>query len=343
MLPGSSKTVRIYILLSIVLVVLFLLNIMLGPVKIPLKEVVRTLFAGASSREEWGTIILSFRFPKALTAVFAGIALSVSGLQMQTIFRNPLAGPYVLGISSGASLGVAVVILGYTSLFGPVMSEWTGKWLIILASWIGSGLVLLLIMVVSTKIKDIMTILILGMMFGSIISAVVSALQYFSDEAMLKSYVIWTMGSVAGVSGSQIYILSFCIIIGLIISLVSVKSLNLLLLGENYAQTLGLNIKAARTLIFLSTSILTGTVTAFCGPIGFVGIAVPHLCRMMLKTGDQKQLMFASVLAGSGVMLLSDTLALLPGNGAILPLNTVTAIIGIPIVIYIIMRNNKSS
>jgi iron complex transport system permease protein len=343
MFAGPRKSARIYILLSISLIVLFLLNIMLGPVKIPLSEVIQTLFSGESSREEWSTIILSFRVPKAITAIFAGIALSVSGLQMQTIFRNPLAGPYVLGISSGASLGVAIVILGYSAFFGSVMNEWTGKWLIILASWLGSGLILLLIMAVSVRIKDIMTILILGMMFGSIISAVVSALQYFSDEALLKSYVIWTMGSVANVSGSQIYIFSACVFVGLLISLASVKFLNMLLLGENYAQTLGLNIKTARLMIFLSTSILTGTVTAFCGPIGFVGIAVPHLCRMLLRTGDQKQLMYTCILAGSSVMLLSDTLSLLPGKGAILPLNTVTAIIGIPIVIYIIMRNNKSS
>lgn len=343
MLSGSTKTVRIIILLSIALIVLFLLNIMLGPVKIPLKEVVLTLLSGDASREEWRTIILSFRVPKALTAVLAGVALSVSGLQMQTIFRNPLAGPYVLGISSGASLGVAIVILGYNFFVGASMNEWTGKWLIIFASWIGSGFVLLLIMAVSLRIKDIMTILILGMMFGSIISAIVSALQYFSDEALLKSYVIWTMGSVSNVSGSQIYIFSASIFAGLIISLLSIKSLNMLLLGENYAQTLGLNIRMARLMIFLSTSILTGTVTAFCGPIGFIGIAVPHLCRMLLRTGDQKQLMYASILAGASVMLLSDTLSLLPGKGAILPLNTVTAIIGVPIVIYIIMRNNKTA
>lgn len=343
MLPGSRTFVRIFIWLSIIVLVLFLLNIMLGPVKIPLKDVINTIFTGEASREEWTTIILAFRVPKALTAVLAGVALSVSGLQMQTIFRNPLAGPYVLGISSGASLGVAIVILGYAAFLGSFANEWTGKWMIILASWLGSGLVLLLIMAVSVRIKDIMTILILGMMFGSIISAIVSAFQYFSDEAMLKSYVIWTMGSVANVSGDQIYIFSICIIIGLVISLLSVKFLNMLLLGENYAQTLGLNIRTARLMIFLSTSILTGTVTAFCGPIGFIGIAVPHLCRILLRTDDQKKLMYASILAGAAVMLLSDTLSLLPGKGTILPLNTVTAIIGIPIVIYIIMRNHKAS
>ncbi len=343
MLPGSRTFVKIFIWLSIIVIVLFLLNIMLGPVKIPIKDVINILFTGEASREEWATIILGFRVPKALTAVLAGIALSVSGLQMQTIFRNPLAGPYVLGISSGASLGVAIVILGYSALLGSVMNEWAGKWMIVLASWLGSGLVLLLIMAVSVRIKDIMTILILGMMFGSIISAIVSAFQYFSDEAMLKSYVIWTMGSVANVSGDQIFIFSVCIIIGLVISLLSVKFLNMLLLGENYAQTLGLNIRTARLMIFLSTSILTGTVTAFCGPIGFIGIAVPHLCRILLRTDDQKKLMYASILAGAAVMLLSDTLSLLPGKGTILPLNTVTAIIGIPIVIYIIMRNHKTS
>jgi len=343
MLSGLKKSTKTYIFLSISLIILFVLNIMLGPVKIPIKEVIRTIFSGISSREEWSAIIFDFRIPKAATAILAGIALSVSGLQMQTIFRNPLAGPYVLGISSGASLGVALVILGYTSVVGNLMSDWAGKWLIIFASWIGSGLVLLLIMAVSVRIKDIMTILILGMMFGSIISAIVSALQYFSDEALLKSYVIWTMGSVSNVSGNQIYIFAACILAGLLISLSSVKYLNMLLLGENYARTMGLNIKAARLMIFLSTSILTGTVTAFCGPIGFIGIAVPHLCRILMQTGDQKHLMYSSILAGSAVMLLSDILSLLPGKGTVLPLNTVTAIIGIPIVIFIIMKNNRNS
>jgi iron complex transport system permease protein len=342
MFTGTLKSTRIYILLSILLLGLFLLNIMLGPVKIPLKDVIRILFSGEASREEWINIVINFRVPKALTAVMAGVALSVSGLQMQTIFRNPLAGPDVLGISSGASLGVALVILGYTSLFGSIVNEWTGRWMIVIASWIGSGVILLLIMAVSARFKDIMTILILGIMFGSIVSAIVSALQYFSDEAMLKSFVIWTMGSVANVSGDQIYILFICVSAGLIISLLSIKVLNMLLLGENYAQSMGLNIKLARSMIFLSTSILTGTVTAFCGPIGFIGIAVPHLCRIMLNTGDQKQLMYTSILLGSSVMLFSDTLSLLPGKGAILPLNTVTSVIGIPIVIYIIMRNNRN-
>lgn len=342
MFSGPGRFWKIYIALGIFLLFLFLLNIIMGSVNIPFKEVVKTLLTGTSSREEWSMIILDFRLPKAITAIFAGIALSISGLQMQTVFRNPLAGPYVLGISSGASLGVAIVILGYSSFIGSFMNDWTERWLIILASWIGSGLVLLLIMAVSARIKDIMTILILGMMFGSILSAIVSALQYFSDEAMLKSYVIWTMGSVSNVSGAQLYIFIACTAIGMVISLLSVKFLNMLLLGENYAQTMGLNIKLARMMIFFSTSILTGTVTAFCGPIGFVGIAVPHLCRIILQTGDQKQLMYASILAGAGVMLVSDTLSLLPGKGAILPLNTVTAIIGIPIVIYIIMRNYKS-
>jgi iron complex transport system permease protein len=339
----NRNTVRVMILLCISVIFLFIMDIMLGPVRIPLQEVVRVLFFGNTSKLEWTSIILDFRIPKAITAVLAGIALSVSGLQMQTVFRNPLAGPYVLGISSGASLGVAIVILGYTSLVGNIMNEWAGKWLIVLASWVGSGMVLLLIMSVSVRIKDIMTILILGMMFGSIISAIVSALQYFSNEAMLKSFVIWTMGSVSNVSGNQIYLFSICIIGGVVISLLSVKYLNMLLLGENYAQTLGLNIKMARFIIFLSTSILTGTVTAFCGPIGFIGIAVPHLCRMLLKTGDQKILLLSSILAGASVMLLSDMFSLLPGKGMVLPLNTVTAIIGIPIVIYIIMRNKSIS
>lgn len=324
-------------------ILLFLLDILLGPVRIPVPEIWNILFHHQSSKPEWISIVNDFRIPKALTAVLAGVSLSVSGLQMQTAFRNPLAGPYVLGISAGASLGVALVILGYSAIFGSFVSGDIQQWLIILAAWFGSALVLLIILAVSVRVKDIMTILILGMMLGSIISAFVNVMQYFSNEELLKSYVIWTMGSVSNVSGSQLNIFAICTIIGIIISLLSVKFLNLLLLGENYAQVLGLNLSFARFVIFLSTSILAGSATAFCGPIGFVGIAVPHICRMMLRTSNQLHLLIASILTGASLMLVSDMLSLLPGKGVILPLNTVTAIIGIPIVIFIIFRNKALS
>ena len=276
-----------------------------------------------------------------ITAILAGSALSVSGLQMQTIFRNPLAGPFVLGISAGASLGVAIMVLGFAGLFTGISIGYAGSWIIVIAAWIGSAIILLMILLVSLRIKDIMTLLIIGIMFGSATSAIVSILQYFSSESLLKSFVIWTMGSLSGVSVNQLTILLPIIILGLLMSLSSVKILNVSLVGENYAKSMGLNINFSRIYTFLSTSLLTGTITAFCGPIGFIGIAVPHLTRMLFKTTDHKILLPGTILIGSMIMIVSDIISHLPTSNKILPLNSVTAIIGIPIVIWVIIRNKK--
>ena len=312
----------------------------IGAIKIPFHDILKILFNSKADTGEWYTIH-AFRFPRAITAILAGIALSVSGLQMQTVFRNPLAGPYVLGISAGASLGVALVVIGFSGFLGAGVFSLSGSWLLIIAAWLGAAFVLIVILMVSLRVRDIMTILILGIMFGSGISAIISILQYFSSESALKAFVIWTMGSVSNVSREQLMVLLSGIIPGLAIALLTLKSSNAIQLGENYARTLGINISKYRILIFLSTSMLTGTITAFCGPIGFIGIAVPHICRMILKTSDQVILFPASIFAGASLMLFSDIVSQMPGSEIMLPVNAVTSLIGIPIVVWIIVRKKQ--
>jgi len=310
-----------------------------GSVKIPVSNVINILFHNNST--EWDSIIWKIRIPRIITAILAGMALSVSGLQMQTIFRNPLAGPFVLGISAGASLGVAITVLGFSSILPVYFFGISGNWLIILSAWFGSAIILVIILIVSLRVKDIMTLLIIGIMFGSATSAIVSILQYFSSENLLKSFVIWTMGSLGGVSQSQLNIMSPVIFIGIVMSLSSIKILNISLLGENYTKSMGLNLNFSRIYIFLSTSILTGTITAFCGPVGFIGIAVPHLTRMLFKTTEHSILIPGTIIIGSIIMLASDIFSQLPPSNTTLPLNSVTAIIGVPIVIWVIIRNKK--
>ena len=322
------------------LVCSFFAVLLTGVVRISFSDMIEILFAGQSSTEQWTMIIRDYRLPKAIAAMLAGMALSVSGLQMQTVFRNPLAGPYVLGISSGASLGVAVMMMGIGTTAGYFAGA-ASNWIIVLAAFLGASAVLFLIFSVSLRIRDVMTILILGMMFGSITGSFINILQYFSNESLLKSFTVWTMGSLNGVTQAQLKILTPCVLFGLMVALLTVKSLNALLLGENYARSLGVNIIASRLFIFFSTGILAGSVTAFCGPIGFIGIAVPHICRIVFRTADQRILLGGCILAGAIVMLVSDLISLLPGNGVILPISSVTAFIGIPVIIWIIVRNHR--
>ncbi len=336
------KQVHKIIIIFIIALVLFVADLLLGSVIIKPADF-WNLLQNESDSEFLETILFNFRFPRALTAVAAGMALSVSGLIMQTVFRNPLAGPFVLGISSGASLGVALVIIGFQA-FGwfsrfAVLSNWT----IVLAALLGSGLLLMLLLLVSTRVKDIMTILILGILFSSSVSALVSILQYFSPEGALKSYVIWTMGNLGNVTGAQLQILWLAVGAGVFIALLNGKGLNIMLLGENYAQTTGVNIFVFRLLVFLATSLLAGSVTAFCGPIGFIGIAVPHVVRLVFKTTNHFVLIPGTLLAGAAIMLMSDIFAHLPGSDRILPINSITALLGIPIVVWIIFRNRHLS
>ncbi|MBE6314437.1 MAG: iron ABC transporter permease [Bacteroidales bacterium] len=329
------RTVTLFVILSILLLVLFVLDLLVGAVYIPIKDIWGTIIdeeVNSATR----LIVLDIRLMKAIVAVVAGVALSVSGLQMQTLFRNPLAGPYVLGINSGASLGVAIFILGMP-LLGIVNNSAISSIGTAGAAWIGSALILAFIASVSTRIKDIMVILILGMMFSSGVSAVVQILQYLSNEEALKSFVIWTMGSLGDVTANQLQLLLPAVFLGLILSVAVIKPLNLLLLGEQYARTMGLNIRKSRYLIFLSTTLLAGTVTAFCGPIGFVGLAIPHISRMLFRNADHRILLPASALCGGVVLLFCDIVS----KWLTLPINTITALLGIPIVVWVVIRNKS--
>ena len=334
-----KRTALWFCLLTLLLVLLFAADLLLGSVAVSAREVVDALFGGGESQQ--AVLIRTFRLPKAVVGVLAGAALSCSGLQMQTLFRNPLAGPYVLGISSGASLGVALFLMGAPLLGVAFASDFVRNMGIIGAAWIGAAGILFIIMAVSARIKDIMAILILGIMFGSAATALVEILQYLSPETALKSFVVWTMGSLGGVSVAQLHIIAGVVLLGLLLSVVLIKPLNLLLLGENYARTMGLDVGRTRLLLCLSTVLLAGTVTAFCGPIGFVGIAVPHVARMIFGNADHRVLVPGSILLGSVVMLLCDIIAQLPGYEMVLPINTVTALLGIPIVVWVIVRNRK--
>jgi iron complex transport system permease protein len=342
MLNQMSRSAYIFIGLILLLIVVALLDLLLGSVSIPSVEVVKAIF-GKSDNEIWTTIVREFRLPKTITAILAGAALSVSGLQMQTVFRNPLAGPYVLGISAGASLGVAILVLGISTATTFSLSGVLSSFSIAAAAIVGAMIVLLIVLAVSIRVKDIMTILILGMMFGSAASALVSVLQFFSNESMLRAFVIWTMGSLSSVAGMQLTVFATIVGVALLLSFFSVRILNVLLLGDAYARGVGLNLTVSRLLIFTSTSLLAGGVTAFCGPIGFIGIAVPHITRMVFKTANHKILLPGVILIGSIFLILCDIIAQLPGFDITLPINSVAALMGIPIVIYVVMKNQRFS
>jgi len=335
------RTLTLIFLLVIMVLVFFMLDLMVGPVSIPVSDMVKMFSGVESDNTAWQSILFDFRLPKALTAVLAGSSLAVSGMQMQTVFRNPLAGPDVLGISSGASLGVALVVLGFgdTMLFQDIGV--LSSWLQIAAACVGSGIVLFLVLFVSMRVRDIMTILILGILFGSAASAIVSVLQYFSNQSMLKAFVVWTMGNLGNLSGTQLRVMSITLLAGFLLSLATLKKLNVLLLGENYARSLGVNAKFTRILVFISTSILAGSITAFCGPLAFIGIAIPHLARMVFNTSDHRILFPTCVLLGSLLMLVADLLTQLPGSEYILPVNSVTALLGVPVVVWVIIMNKK--
>ena len=335
----NRRTLVLFCVITSLMIAAFFLDIILGAVRIPVSEIFSIIFNKHSSVPEWAVIINDYRIPKAWVALFAGMALSVSGLQMQTVFRNPLAGPYVLGITSGASLGVAILVLGFSFYYKTEYISFVGNMSIALAAWSGALLVLMMVLAVSTKVRDIMTLLILGMLFTGAASAVVSILQYFSNESMLKSFVVWTMGSLSGLSAKDLFIFIPSISVGLVISVIASKRMNILLLGENYARSMGLNIRATRWMIFVSTCILAGTVTAFCGPIGFVGVAVPHIARMLFRTSNHWILNFSCMILGAILLLVSDMISQVPGTSIRLPIDAVTALLGIPVIIWIILRN----
>ncbi len=326
----------------------FILSLAVGSVRIPLRDIVAVLLGGDAAKPAWATIVLQFRLPKAVTAMLAGAALSVSGLQMQTLFRNPLAGPFVLGISSGASLGVALTVLlagvavglgGSTTLLAGI--SLAGDASLALSAILGSGLVLLLVVSVARRVQSGMTLLILGLMFGYTTSALVSVLIYFSVVERIQAYISWTFGSFGGVTWRQLQVMAPAILLGLAGGHLLMKPLNALLLGETYAQSLGLNVRRVRLGIIGSSAVLAGVVTAFCGPIGFLGIAVPHLCRSLLNTSDHRLLLPAVSFMGTTLALGADIVAGLPGSQLTLPLNAVTALLGAPVVIWVILRQRN--
>ena len=321
----SRSTILFFILITLTLS-LFLLDLAVGAVNIPVCDVWAAL-TGGDCPHATKKIVLNIRLIKAVVALLAGAALSVSGLQMQTLFRNPLAGPYVLGISSGASLGVALVVLaGVGSSIG-----------IAGAAWVGAAAVLIVITAVGRRIKNIMVILILGMMFSSGVGAVVQILQYFSHEESLKAFVIWTMGALGDVTLPQLTLLGLSVAVGLLLAVLTTKPLNLLLFGEEYAVTMGLDSRHSRGLLFLSTTLLAGTITAFCGPIGFIGLAIPHVTRILFQNSDHRVLLPGTTLSGASILLFCDVISKI----FTLPINTITALLGIPIVVWVVLRNKS--
>lgn len=327
----KGRTTILFTLLTALCVVLFVVDIVVGKTAISLGEMADVVRGGGD--EITRKILLDIRLVRTVMAVLAGVALAVSGLQMQVLFRNPLAGPYVLGVSAGASFGVALFLLG-APLFGFALSPTLQSLGTAGAAWIGSAVVLVLVVALSRRIKDIMVMLILGIMLSSGVGALVEIMQYFSSEASLKSYVVWTMGSLGDVTATQLTVLAPVIIAGLAMAVATIKPMNMLLTGERYAASMGLNIARSRNLILISTTLLAGTVTAFCGPIGFVGIAVPHIARMLFRSADHRTLLPATMLSGVTMLLVCDIVA----KYFALPINTITALMGIPIVIYIVMR-----
>lgn len=322
----------------------FVLDVALGSVHIPLKELIRILITHDASNESWIYIIEKIRLPKALTAIIVGCGLSVGGLQMQTLFRNPLAGPSVLGITAGASLGVAFIMFSVgslTSLYTIRELGISGSWLVIIASSLGAATIMLVVLSISSSLKDNVIVLIVGVMIGNITLSLISIWQYFSSPELIKDYLIWTFGSLGGVTGNQLLILTIVEITGLLISFFSSKMLDALLLGDNYARSMGLTVTKARLYIVLSTSILAGGITAFCGPIGFIGIAVPHLARALFNNSSHRILIPACCLVGTVLMLVCDIVSQLPGSQTVLPINVITALIGSPVVIWIIARPRK--
>ncbi len=331
----NGKYTTVFIVLILLLLTAFIINISLGSLHIPFSDILSSLFSSESVKETWVNIIVNYRIPKALTAVLVGIGLSVSGLLMQTLFKNLLAGPFVLGVSSGASLGVAILILGSGILGTATFISNTG---ISIAASLGALLVLGVIMIVAKTIRNTLSILIIGLMFGSFTGSIISVLAYFSNAEKLQQYVFWTFGSLGNLSYSQIGLIAVVSLVCYVFLAGLLKPLNSLLLGENYAVSLGVNLRKTRNSILIITGILTGVITAFSGPIAFIGLAVPHITRLFFNTTRHQIILPAAALTGAIVMLISNTIAQLPLSAFTLPLNAVTTLFGAPVVIWLLVR-----
>ncbi|MDM1097407.1 MULTISPECIES: iron ABC transporter permease [Myroides] len=332
-----SKKVGLIGLIT-VLLILFVLNISMGSIHIPFSKVISVLLGEEEVKETWRYIILNYRLPKAIVAVLVGVALSISGLLMQTLFRNPMAESYVLGISSGASLGVAILILGVSFLPTTVVSIFTSTYGIALVSILGSLGLLFLVLLVSNSVRNTVTVLIVGLMFGSFANAIVGILTYFSSAEQLKRFAFWSLGSLGNLSWESITLFAIVAGIGVLGSMLLIRALDAMLLGDNYASSMGINVKKARNMIILVTSLLAGISTALVGPIAFIGLAVPHIARLILKVSSHRYLIITTALLGGVLMLICDMLTQIKGEQFLLPINAVTSIFGAPIVIWLILR-----
>ncbi|MFT7035054.1 MAG: iron complex transport system permease protein [Cyclobacteriaceae bacterium] len=329
------------ILLSVLLALVFLMNLSIGSVGIPVFDVFEIIIGKNNDNFVWENIILNFRLPRAITAILAGMGLSLSGLFMQTYFRNPLAGPFVLGISSGASLGVAIVVLGSSWLMAVFPFIDPGNWGIISGSVIGASLVFSVVLLFAKKVNNNTSLLIIGLMFSSATSAIVSILQYFSSPENIQSYIIWTFGDLGGVTNGELSILAPIVIVALLLTIFMIKPLNILQLGEMYAKNAGLNIKSTRYGIVFITALLAGSITAFCGPIAFIGLAVPHIARMITNSTDHNKILPVTAFTGAIILLVCDIVSRLPGFTQTLPLNAVTSLFGGPLVIWLIIKKKN--
>lgn len=331
-----------FVILTLIGLLLFLADLAFGSVSIPLTDILQIFSGSFEGSNSWERIILDFRLPRAIAATLVGIGLATSGLQMQTLFRNPLSGPFVLGISSGASLGVAILLLaGATG--ASYFDTGVSSWLVVLAATIGALAVLFLVLIVSLRITDTMALLIIGLMFGSLTGALVSVLQYFSTGDEIQMYLFWTFGNLGGMNWTELTVLSAVIFAGLLLCVFIAKPLNTFLLSENYARNLGVNISRTRLLTILSTSLLAGGITAFCGPIAFIGLAVPHFARIFFNSADHRFLFPATALCGICIMLFCDLVSQLPGSEQVLPINAVTSLFGAPVVIWLILKRKSVS
>ncbi len=336
---NRGKTYRgSYFAIFSTLLLFLILNLTLGSVIFPVKDLIAAI-TGGEAPQYVRDILFSFRLPKAITAMLAGAALSVCGLQMQTLFRNPLADPFILGISSGAGMGVAIFVMGFSAFGVSLSSSLLSSAGVAASAWLGALGITLLLLLVSSRFKDNISLLIFGIMLGSVVSALISLLQYLSSASALKVFVLWTMGSFSGLNTSQLSILAILVLAGSALSVYNIKDLNILLMGETYAKSLGVNLENTRKRILVATTLLAGSVTAFCGPVGFIGIAVPHIARMIFRDANHRVLLPATALLGSAIMIFADTIAQLPGQSGVIPINTVSALIGVPVIFIIILKN----
>ncbi len=342
-MPSASHIMRswLYLILLILVLLAFFASLAFGSVPIPLSQVLHILLGGTPAKATWADILFQFRLPKALTALLVGAALSAAGLQMQTLFRNPLADPFILGVSSGASLGVAFFILGsgvHSSLSFLNNLSVLGSFTLAGAASLGAGLVLIAILILARRVQNTLVLLISGLMFGYLANAVVSLLIYFAQPERVRAMSLWAAGSFGGLTWTHMPVFVSVLLVGFLLAVAMVKPLNALLLGEEYARSLGVNVRRARFWIILSASLLAGASTAFCGPIWFVGVAVPHLARALFRTADHRLLMPSVFFLGAVLALLADLIAQMPGRQQVLPLNVVMSLFGVPIVLWIILR-----